>query len=265
MAAAYNLRQFSEKNPHGKLEAMRMSHSSSSPFPLDTVKAQECRRRQAEAQLAFARMKWDELGIEKAALKREKKLQEKEREKRLADREERLERIRKEEVLKIKMMKEKEERIRRDNEDRARAAHEAREQKRLEEEERERQRRAPRPCKRCSSTANPGKCPECAGKGYHLGVFLVPKVTEETRLEFGRKDQGCEGCGGYHFGILGEVKLGSGICVDCGGHGQIWPNLEDTPTVVDDKPAAVAVPDQSSAVAASPETSPDQTFVTSDI
>lgn len=224
MAAAYNLRQFSRTSAHAKLQFSR--EQSDSPFLLDTVKAQECRKRQAEVQEAWRRLEEDERGVVAARLKREAKLAEKRREREQKEREERREAIHNMELAKIRARKAEEERIRRANEERIQKLQEERERKRLEEEEAERQRRMPWPCPRCSETEHVGKCRDCEGKGYHVASYLVPKMRTDAWLEFGKKFQGCEGCGGYHYGILGEVKIGNGICYECGGPGLIWPDLD---------------------------------------
>jgi len=226
LAAAYNLRQFSKTNAHAKLQFKRTQNDGS--FVLDTVKAEACRKRQAELQEAWRRIEEDERGVEAAQRKEEEKLAIERKKQERAEREERREAIRIHGVNKLKARKAEEERIRRANEERVRKEWEERVRKRMEEEEAERQRRAPKPCERCSSTPQPGKCPECEGKGYHMASYLVSKTREDAWLEFGKKFQGCEGCGGYHYGILGEVKIGSGLCYECGGHGQIWPKLDDT-------------------------------------
>lgn len=225
LAAAYNLRQFSRTSAHGKLGFTRLTTDTS--VHLDTVGAQKCRARQAELQEAWRRREEDERGLEAAAKKKAMREQETLRELRRAEKQERAEAIRDKELAKIMARKQEEERIRLANEEAVRKEAEEKERLRQEEEEREWRRRQPTPCPRCSHCMEPGKCPECNGKGYHMAYYLQPKVKTDTWLEFGKKFQGCEGCGGYHYGILGEVKIGTGICWNCNGHGKIWPIIDD--------------------------------------
>lgn len=113
------------------------------------------------------------------------------------------------------------ERRRRDEEEKARL------QKEYEEEER--RRRMPKTCETCKGSA---KCQDCQGQGHVLSVFLRPRVAEEdhvgqTRMEHGRKHQGCERCGGCSHNMLGDLKQGTGACPACKGQGKIWPVIEE--------------------------------------
>merc|ERR1711990_1109838 len=49
----------------------------------------------------------------------------------------------------------------------------------------------------------------------------------EHPLEFGKKSQGCETCGGLVPGIRGAFAHGTGICTACDGHGMLWPKLDE--------------------------------------
>lgn len=88
-----------------------------------------------------------------------------------------------------------------------------------------RRHREPKVCQTCSGT---GICPKCNGNQVLCQDFFAPvsKDFVPCRLEFGRKPQGCEACGGYAPGIDGKYRAGTGKCAHCDGHGKIWPDLE---------------------------------------
>lgn len=94
---------------------------------------------------------------------------------------------------------------------------------RKEEEHREWLARQPYDCETCSKS---GLCQSCEGKGQLFSLFLVPAVNQSGQKEFGRMPQGCEDCGGQRQNLQGKLRLGSGKCSTCGGHGMIWPIVE---------------------------------------
>lgn len=110
---------------------------------------------------------------------------------------------------------------------------EAAESKRVQREfeMEERRRRMPKTCETCAGSA---QCQECNGNGHIFHVFLRSKVSPEedeavgcTAMEHGRKFQGCEKCGGFAHNMLGDVKMGTGACAACNGHGKIWPIIDE--------------------------------------
>lgn len=46
---------------------------------------------------------------------------------------------------------------------------------------------------------------------------------EDTPGDHGKLPQGCEACGGLRHNVQGKLRLGSGLCAECGGKGKIWP------------------------------------------
>merc|ERR1712039_361776 len=81
-----------------------------------------------------------------------------------------------------------------------------RERLKREEAEREWLARQPKTCETCQGV---GKCVTCQGKGTIFSVFLVSKVDSATSItDFGRKEQGCDDCGGYRQNILGQLRPG---------------------------------------------------------
>merc|ERR1712176_401628 len=118
------------------------------------------------------------------------------------------------------------ERQKREKEEREEKQRQKEEKERLKREEAEREwlARQPKTCETCQGV---GKCVTCQGKGTIFSVFLVSKVDSATSItDFGRKEQGCDDCGGYRQNILGQLRPGTGKCAACGGHGKIWPDVE---------------------------------------
>ncbi|CAK0827758.1 unnamed protein product, partial [Prorocentrum cordatum] len=90
-------------------------------------------------------------------------------------------------------------------------------------------RREPTVCQACSGT---GTCPRCHGDQVLSQDFFAPAPKGPPApcwLEFGRKPQGCEACGGFAPGIDGRHQAGTGRCAHCDGHGKTWPELEAQP------------------------------------
>lgn len=95
-----------------------------------------------------------------------------------------------------------------------------------EQDERDWLARQPKICEKCGGD---GKCRSCDGRGFTLSMFLVSNVSEEKSVQYGRVQQGCEDCGGFKHGIMGELRKGNGKCVVCGGTGKIFPKLDPSP------------------------------------
>lgn len=129
-----------------------------------------------------------------------------------------LEELRKERIT-------QQERLRQDEEERQVREEQQAEKERLrkEEEHREWLARQPYECETCSKS---GKCQGCDGSGQLFSLFLVSEVGEACLNEFGRMPQGCEDCGGQRQNLQGKLRVGSGKCSACGGHGMIWPIVE---------------------------------------
>lgn len=222
LAAAYNLRQFTESRHRGEVVPPRDCGTVKS----DTAKARDCRQRQVELRDAWAKLEEDERGLVAAEVKRNKRARELEILAKKEAREKAREKFELQQYVVAKAKRAEDERIA--EQERLRIEENLREEARLkkEEEHREWLRRQPTPCEACSAS---GKCKHCEGKGYFLAMYLTPSVSSEARLEFGRKQHGCEFCEGFHYGILGEYQIGTGKCAECSGHGKIWPILDDDP------------------------------------
>jgi len=225
------LRQFTQQRPKGELEPPRFF----SDVLHDTEKASRHREKLAEQQEAWRQREEDERGIEKARAKQVRLAQLQEKEKRKAEHAQRVHEKAVRESARWKAQFEEEERVRVEKEEIKYREERERARRQREAAEAERNRRMPWECTNCQGT---GKCLTCQGKGYHMGVFLVSKLnmdTAEHPLEFGRKTQGCETCGGFIPGIRGQVEVGTGVCTVCHGHGLIWPKLEENKPRLDDK------------------------------
>lgn len=235
LGAAFDLRSFSATKKPLVLER-DTAQQSPSGVHLDTVKAQEMRRASAERKEMLRQREEDALGIEAAKRKAEEKALRLAKEREQADKARRAEEIRREIVR--RHVEAEAARRRKEQEEAERKLREAEEEERRRREaaEAERLRRMPTACEACSGS---GRCQTCGGDGYTSALYLVGQIAghgvpdssgpESASVEYGRKPLGCHDCGGYHHGILGEVKIGMGICLACDGHGKIWPKLEDEP------------------------------------
>jgi hypothetical protein len=166
-----------------------------------------------------AQEEWERHEVEEAERRRQQLILEQERKRRLAFVEEKRRKHAEEERLRF--MQEKERRLR---EQREREEAQRREEE-LERMKREREHQEwlalqPTDCEKCKGT---GVCPACLGKAFSYEVFLVPTVTKDTTMDFGRLMQGCAECGGCRQNMLGTLIKGSGRCAACGGSGKIWP------------------------------------------
>lgn len=254
MTAAFNLRAFSSKQKPLQLER-EASRASEHNTHLDTVKAQEYRKKMLERKEAWRQREEDERGEEAAKRKAEEKMLRLEKERAEAKKQQRAEAHRREVVrrhIEAEQRKKREaeeaaRRKRQELEDELRQKREAAEQERL--------RRMPKTCELCSGS---GKCQECNGEGFTLTTFLATSISTSD-LEFGRKPLGCHECGGYHHGVFGETKMGVGYCLNCDGHGKIWPKIdEDSPLIrrVRRPPTAGSPPASPSAAKRGGEESP---------
>lgn len=206
---------------------------------MDTVKAQEMRRAAAERKEMLRQREEDALGIEAARRKAEEKALRLAKETEQAEKARRAEEVRREIVR--RHVEAEAERRRREREEVERKLREAEEEERRRREaaEAERLRRMPAACEACSGSGN---CQTCGGNGFTSALYLVGQLgaqhlpdgsgPESASVQYGRKPLGCHDCGGYHHGILGEVKIGMGICLACDGHGKIWPKLDIEPQSV---------------------------------
>lgn len=189
-------------------------------FPADTLKECERQKWQAELRAALLRKDEDERGLRKAAERLEAKAFDLERQRRKAQRQEQYDEECRQRGVELQLRREQRERQEREAEERQRQREEEEEVRQKEEEERERLARAPRPCGPCRGT---GSCPLCAGAGRCFQDFYSPAVKMCAAFEFGRKPQGCVGCGGHSPGVAGKMQEGTGKCANCGGAGKIWP------------------------------------------
>lgn len=231
LGAAFDLRNFSATKKPLVLE--RDSTQASSAVHLDTVKAQEMRRSAAERMEMLRQREEDALGIEAARRKAEEKALRLAKETEQAEKARRAEEVRREIVR--RHVEAEAERRRKEQEEVERKMREAEEEERRRREaaEAERLRRMPAACEACSGSGN---CQTCGGSGYTSALYLVGQLgaehlpdssgPESASMQYGRKPLGCHDCGGYHHGILGDVKIGMGICLACDGHGKIWPKLD---------------------------------------
>lgn len=222
MSAAFNLRAFSSKQNPLQIER-EASRQSPSSVHLDTVKAQEYRKKMLARKEWWRQREEDERGEEAAKKKAEEKTLRLEKERAEAEKERRAEAHRAEVVKRHVAAEDAKKRRAREDALRCRIEAEEAERLRLEAAEDERMRRMPNLCSRC---AGDGKCPVCSGAGFTLTTFLGGAV-DASSLEFGRRPLGCHECGGYHHGVHGETKMGVGYCLLCDGHGKIWPQIDD--------------------------------------
>lgn len=221
LAAAFNLRQFTEKSGKGQLEPPRLY----SDVLGDTEKHAATRKKVAEQQALWRQREDDERGITRAREREAKLVTLQDRGKRKALRNQRLQAKEEEEAARWRAQRLEDERVRREEEESRIEEETERVRVKKKAEEAERKRRAPWECTNCKAT---GKCLECDGKGYHIGLFLVSTLNHAKHpLEFGNKHQGCETCGGLKPGIRGKAVMGDGICTVCHGHGMLWPNLAE--------------------------------------
>lgn len=194
--------------------------------PLETVKERERRKYVAGGMERWRQIEEDERGLQAAAKKAEEKRMENERACKMLIRKAKEDKAVAESNAKYRKMIEELERKTALREREDRLAKEEKERKRVEEEERERQRRMPWQCPTCQGT---GKCIICHGAGVWASTFYTSHVhCVNAPLNFGRKAQGCENCGGFSPGILGTSAPGSGLCTNCKGPGLIWPVLESS-------------------------------------
>lgn len=202
---------------------MGMEHSKFQPqFPLETLKARECRRRLAETRERWRQKEEDERGV--VAAERKRALQRADRERKACEAKERkAEEARSQrEMALYQEAKEKHERLESEEMEKRRLEFEELQRLRRQAAEQDRQRRMPWTCGHCNGS---GRCPLCDGAGHLDSLFLSSYVVPEKSLEFGRKPQGCPDCSGYGPGIRGELQSGSGHCNACDGRGKIWPEL----------------------------------------
>jgi len=232
LAAAFNLRKYAVEVRHipGERPASAPAGMANQAEPIDPKTLTKIdllggngKWRQIQAEAEFKRRKRAE--EERRKLEKER---EAEKKRRLAEQAERKRRHQEQEEQRwLQEQKQKEaelaeqERLRLEKEEKARL------QRELEEEER--RRRMPKTCETCDGST---KCQDCMGKGYIFSVFLVHKVAREddvgqTNIEHGRKEQGCEKCGGYAHNQLGDLKKGTGLCPVCQGLGKVWPVLDE--------------------------------------
>lgn len=232
LAAAFNLRQFSQKSGKGQLEPPRLC----SDVIGDNEKHAAARRRVAEQQEAWRRREDEERGITRAREKEENLKLLTETAKRRAENARRKKIKEEHEAAHYRELRLQEERQKAENEEIRLREEAERARRKWEAEDAERRRRMPWACMNCETT---GKCLSCKGKGQRTGVFLVSKLNHaEHPLEFGSAIQGCETCGGFTPGIRGKVEIGNGICTVCHGHGMIWPDLTQKPAVQTEKRAS---------------------------
>jgi len=222
LAAAFNLRQYTQHSGKGQLEPARIY----SDVLMDTEKAAATRRRSAELQEAWRLREDEERGIPQAKARQANLSLQQEKDRKAATRAQRLYDKEVHTANVSRKAREEEARVRKEREElRIEQEYEAARLKR-ETADAERARRMPWPCDNCKAT---GKCISCQGKGHHMGVFLVSKLNMNAAnhpLEFGSKAQGCQTCGGLVPGIRGRSEQGTGVCTVCEGHGLIWPNLD---------------------------------------
>mmetsp|Transcript_9175 Transcript_9175/g.21439 ORF Transcript_9175/g.21439 Transcript_9175/m.21439 type:complete len:319 (-) Transcript_9175:37-993(-) len=101
----------------------------------------------------------------------------------------------------------------------------------------------PSPCSACSGS---GLCHRCKGEGTLSVTYLSSNVQNRSDADSfrGRVAYGCHACGGTRDGrdVYGQetAELGSGICLKCGGEGQIWPTLREVLAQVEDRKRAAA-------------------------
>jgi len=223
MSAAFNLRAFSSKQKPLQIER-EASRTSAASVHLDTVKAQEYRKKILERKELWRQREEDERGEEAAKRKAEERMLRLEKDREEAEKQRRAEAHRAE-VVKRHVAAE-EARRQREREEAIRRRREQAEEERLKREaaERERLRRMPNPCSRCAGN---GRCPACNGEGFTLTTFLGAAGETASNLEFGRRPLGCHECGGFNHGVHGESKMGLGYCLLCDGHGKIWPQIEE--------------------------------------
>jgi hypothetical protein len=177
----------------------------------------------AEKQAAFRQKEEDERGLHAAEAKKVKLAQQKEREKVRSERARKAHDRMVTECERQAKLRAEEERRQWEEVEAARSEEYEKARRISEEREAERQRRMPWECNRCQGS---GQCSDCKGRGYHMGMFLVSNVDAAKHpLEFGKKSQGCETCGGLVPGIRGQAEMGTGVCVACDGEGKIWPKL----------------------------------------
>lgn len=223
MTAAFNLRAFSSKQKPLQLER-EASRASPQTVHLDTVKAQEYRKKMLERKEAWRQREEDERGEEASKRKAEEKIVRLEKERAEAQKQQRAEVHRRDVVRRHMAAEEARKQQEREETLRRRREQEDEIRQRREAAERERLRRMPKPCETCAGS---GKCQECSGEGFTLTTFLGTSVGTAPDLEFGRKPLGCHECGGYHHGVFGDTKIGLGYCLACDGHGKIWPKIDE--------------------------------------
>lgn len=234
LAAAFNLRKYAVKVKHiasdrpASAPAMGMGNKVAPITPEQLTRIDliggNGKWRQLLAEEEFKRRK---------AASEEKRRQEltkaKEKMRRDAETTERKRRHQAEEERRWREEAEQQERDRLEKE-RIKQEQEDRERQRREFEEEERKKRMPKTCETCNGTA---KCQDCGGKGFLFHMYLVSNKGMDydaggTEVEHGRKEQGCEKCGGCAHNLLGDIKMGTGECAVCQGLGKIWPVIEDT-------------------------------------
>jgi len=218
LAAAYSLREYSQMKKRVPLE-------KSSSQPIITVEEIDRiggngRWRQRKAEEHFKMKQVEEL----ERLRSQRTLEE-ERKKRRQDLENKRRRQQQEEEQKrqAKVQREKDELEMREMEQQRLNK---RERMFKEQQEKEVAARQPVPCEACNST---GVCTSCEGKGTQWAVFLSSQVEKTGAMGFGKAPQGCEDCGGCRQNIVGELVTGSGLCPDCNGKGQVWPQCAFEP------------------------------------
>ncbi|CAE7231921.1 unnamed protein product [Symbiodinium sp. CCMP2456] len=103
---------------------------------------------------------------------------------------------------------------------------EERERHRKEQEEKDWLARQPKPCQVCSGT---GKCIQCVGIGHNPVLYLAANVNgKNTKGDYGRRLQGCDGCFGFKQNMMADLKKGTGRCPSCDGWGKIRPDIDLT-------------------------------------
>lgn len=222
MSAAFNLRAFTSKQKPLQLEREE-ARASPQTVHLDTVKAQEYRKKMLERKELWRQREEDERGEEAAKRKAEEKMLRLEKERAEAQKQQRAEAHRRDVVRRHVAAEEARRQQEREETLRRRREQEEEIRQRREAAERERQRRMPKTCESCAGS---GKCQDCSGEGFTLTTFIGSAVADSD-LEFGRKPLGCHACGGYHHGVFGETKMGLGYCLACDGHGKIWPKIDE--------------------------------------